>query len=65
MPFTRPQNNPSVHRILEVERSTDGVVVTFEDCRTAVFDPDWLYQQIPHAKLVLESEDEDSLPIKP
>jgi hypothetical protein len=65
MSFPQPRKDGSGHRIIEVERSTDGVVVTFEDYRTAVFDPDWLYQQIPHAKLVMDADDGDSLPINP
>jgi hypothetical protein len=63
-PF-RSTNSSSEHRIIEVERSTDGVLVTFDDSRTAVFDADWLYRQLEHAKLVLHADDVDTLPIKP
>jgi hypothetical protein len=65
MSFPQPQKDGSERRVIEVERSTDGVVVTFDDGRTAVYDPDWLYQQIPHAKLVMDADDTDSLPINP
>ena len=55
-------NSSSPYRVIEVERTSDGVVVTFDDGLTAVYDGDWLRQQIAHAKLVLEADD-DTLPV--
>lgn len=60
-----PPNSPSGHRFVEVERSTGGLVVTFEDGRTAVFDADWMYGQIPQARLVVEPGEEGPRPPRP
>jgi predicted NAD/FAD-binding protein len=59
----QPPRTSSERRVIEVERSTDGVVVTFDDGRTAVYDANWLHQQMAHAKLVMDSDSADDLPI--
>ena len=51
----------SAHRIVDVERTEDGIVVAFNDGRAVVFDVGWLYEQIPSARLVVEPDDPDYL----
>ena len=59
VPQPHTTNSPSGHRLIEVERSAGGLVVTFEDGRTAVFDVDWIYGQIPQAVRVVEPDEKD------
>ena len=54
-------NQTSGHRVVGAERSTGGLVIAFEDGRTAVFDTGWLYQQIPNARVIIEPDDPDAL----
>ena len=60
MPLLQPKP-ASEHRVVDVERSVDGIIIAFEDGRTAVFQTDWLYQHIPQAAVVLEPDDPASL----
>ena len=60
VPLHHAPNSPTGHRLIEVERSAGGLIVTFEDGRTAVFDADWMYGQISHASRIVEPGDEDS-----
>jgi len=57
----RSANQTSGHRVVDVERSTGGLVIAFEDGRTAVFDTGWLYQQIPNARVIIEPDAPDAL----
>ena len=60
VPLSPPPNQTSGHRLVDVERHADGLVIAFEDGRTAVFDAGWLYEQLPHARVVIEPEDVDA-----
>ena len=60
MALPYPPNPRSGHRVIDADRSKDGLVVTFDDGRAAVFDAEWLYEQIPHAQMVVEPDEAES-----
>jgi hypothetical protein len=46
-------------RIVEAERMTDGILITFEDGKCAVFSSPLLYATLPQARHLEVSEEPD------
>jgi hypothetical protein len=49
----------STTRILEIHKADDGVLVTFEDGKSALYSPALLYAMYSQAKAMPEFEDEN------
>lgn len=43
--------------MISVDRTADSVLVEFEDGRTVVLEPDWLYRSTPASMTLVEAGD--------
>jgi hypothetical protein len=51
--------NDSARRITEIERAGSGVLISFDDGKSAVYSAALLYAALPQAQAMLEYEDEN------
>ena len=58
MPIESRPEEQNRHRVISVDRTADRVVVEFEDGRTVVLEPDWLYQTVPASMTLVDSSND-------
>jgi hypothetical protein len=52
-------NTSTAPRIISVDRTSRGIIVTFEDGKCALYAASFLYSKLPYAETVYNDEVED------
>ena len=53
--------NGDADKVIACDLLTDGVLITFSDNHSFIFDSRFLYERREHAKRLTESEEDDSM----